>query len=367
MTTVAPISTSFQAEWPKHLDPAQKHFFTKVWRVAWNVLSVVIFPIGLCRLAYWKMRDVALSFAIPGSIIRDPREGQYVLEEFNGTKIELNAPDGAKLEAAFFPGENRRDKAVIFGPGNAMQYETSQRYIHLLKQLGISVLVINPRGTGNSTGARYAEGFALDTYTGYEYLIQKEKVDPNDILHFGFSMGGGYGALGAAMVQKQYPEKKISAINYRSYGDLQAVAKGFAGRVSGCFGCLGSCILSCIPFRIPAKQALDTLKGRVAVVYNPSDGIISHSLSMAGAMRADPKRRVKLIEQHADPVVYAEAHLRGMDIPELEAIYSEVCKMLQLDFTETQITKFAIEHFQAMPENELVASSSNPVRVEQVG
>lgn len=368
MATVTPIDVKshFKAEWPRHLDPALESTASKVKRILWNLLSIIIFPIGLCRLAYWTVRSIALKMAIPGPPYLNGSNGKVYLDYYGGKNVKPTSPDGLKLDGAFFPGENR-EKAVIFSCGNAMSWETTELYIELLKPLGVSILMVNPRGIVKSEGSRSEEGFALDIYTAYEYLIGAEKVDPNEIVHVGFSMGGGYGAEGAALVQKKYPHKKLSAINIRSFSDLGLEVQALLGKVGGCLPSLMRLGAKLANFQMHPKKALDTLKGRVCVVSTPSDGVIVKVASMIEAMKKDPKRPFTHIELHGDHTVSAEAHIRDFLPDERLAILEELRLMLHLeeDELDQKLVHIFEQESEAFEEDPYVHLT--PLRVEQIG
>ncbi len=351
-THTTPIFTGFQAKWPSHLDPALESTCTKVGRVFWNVLSVIIFPIGLCRLAFWLVRNIALGFAVPGPFHVDQLNGICLLKDLGGQNIQMHSPDGVKLDGAIFPGENRK-KAVIFSFGNAMSWETSSYYIKLLKVLGVTVLVLNPRGIGKSEGSRSEEGFELDIYTGYEYLIEKEGIKPSDIVHVGYSMGGGYGAGGAALVQKKYMQEKLSAMNIRSFSSLHTEANALLGKTGCYFGCLGRLGLWMAGLNMNPKAELDTLKGRVCIVSTPSDGVIPKEASMIKEMKEKSTRPITHIQLRGGPLPNIQDHNRSFFLDEGIAILNELNKMLGID------SRFVDE--------EITPPFSTPLKIETVG
>ena len=351
-THSTPIDTGFQAKWPTHLDPALESTCTKVGRVFWNVISVIIFPIGLCRLAFWLVRKVALGYAVPGPFHVDKLNGKCLLEKMGGQNIQMKSPDGVKLDGAIFPGKEQK-KAVIFSFGNAMSWETSSYYISLLKMLGVTVLVLNPRGIGKSEGSRSEKGFALDIYTGYEYLIEKKGIKPSDIVHVGYSMGGGYGAEGAALVQKKYPQENLSAMNIRSFSSLHTEANALLGK-TGCYlGCLGKLGLWMAGLNMNPKAALDTLKGRICIVSSPSDGVIPKEASMIKEMKEKSSRPITHIQLRGGPLPNIQDHNRNFFLDEGIAIRNELNTMLGIE------SRFVHE--------EITTPSSTPLKIETVG
>lgn len=320
----------FKAQWPKSLDPSLRPLWKKVAKVAWNILSIIVFPIGLCRIAYWATRSIALKIAIPGSGIYEPNTSPH--------KIALTAPDGAKLDGVFYKGKNPK-KALIFGFGNGMQWETADSFLYFLKLLGVSVLCLNPRGVGNSTGCLYEEGYALDIYTAYEYLIKEEKLDPENIMMVGYSMGAAYGAMGAALIQEKYPKKKIGLFNLNSFSCLHKVAQEIGNKVNGCIGVLMRAAISCISFKIEAKKALDKLKGHIFVLHHPDDEVIPHIASMAKAVQKCAKRKLHISKRNQS------GHCENYDSNEWKLLLNQLITALKIDKEETLLknTSFTMQ------------------------
>lgn len=317
----------FKAEWPKSLDPAQRTLCQKITRLVWNILSIIIFPIGLCRLTYWKVREIALALAIPGNPLRphNVKHRPGITE-----KVSLTSPDGAQLDGIFLPGKHKK-KVILLAFGNAMRWETAGRLIDFLMPLNTSILSVNPRGVGKSTGTRYEEGYALDIYTAYEYLIHKKGIDPEDIILFGFSMGAAYGTMGASLIQEKYPEKKIAVFNLSSFSCLKRLTKEISKKVAGILGCIFGYGVNFISFDMNVKKALDTLKGRKFIFGHKNDEIILHLASMGEAVRQKPSKNTDLVERNHPE------HLASYDANEGRCIYEHLLEALKLKKEETEL------------------------------
>ncbi|NGX39970.1 MAG: Multifunctional-autoprocessing repeats-in-toxin [Chlamydiae bacterium] len=305
---VEETSITYKSEWPKHLDPALKSTSEKITRFVWNLLSVIIFPIGLYRIASSYIRDRVLSIIVPGiivgpdSLFQIPKwifqfffnrpalntnledRGKDILDEHKGSSLILTAADGATLDGAFFPGKTHPKKAIIYLGGNGEQWELMFKEVRRFQSHGTSVLLFNPRGVGKSTGTRYEQGYALDVFAAYQFLISKKNIDPEDILLIGYSMGAAIGACGASLVQKEYPDKKISGVNIFSFSDLNLeideILKDFGGILSR----IGRLANRMIGFDLCPKKAWETLKGTKWIFHNPHDGIILEKASLKVAV-----------------------------------------------------------------------------------
>lgn len=359
-----PIATSFEAK-PPEVPWTCRRLCEKVMRVFWDVFSIIVFPIGIVRLVIWWIKDRAfLLGVVPGgrgaSIwktwnqlpIHDEMPnfrkfweiakfylhvlffpyyyndkaklaGDKLIKEYQGTRITIKSADGAALQGAFFPGKNRQ-KAIIYAVGNAQQWEFTERELKDFKELGVSLLMVNPRSTGESTGSCYEQGYALDIYSAYEYLIHKEGLDPEDILLVGFSMGAAYGTCGASLIQEKYPDKKIAAINLRSFSDLHLETQEL--KLLGSILRLGARVLS---FDLNVKEAWGKLKGKKCIFYHKEDRIIPWNASLAKAV-AKTGDHTKIIQMHTHKHPYGH-HLRPFCPTETELLFAQIGEMLKID------------------------------------
>ncbi|NGX37102.1 MAG: hypothetical protein K1000chlam2_00252 [Chlamydiae bacterium] len=304
-------SPIFQAAWPKALDPAFKNILVKI---AQFILKIVLFPFIFVRRL---LRNYVFHIIIPGQPVDCTWEGKSLLQKYGGQSIQLKTPDGATLDGAFFPGKNPK-KAILYATGNCHQWELLDDKLQELKPHDTSILIINPRGVGKSSkGTESEEGYALDYYTASEYLIKQHNLDPENILSIGFSMGGATTALGAALIQEKYPDKKISAINICSFSSLQLTIQKVLGKW-GTLAKFGSMLLG---VDMHVKEAWDKLKGERCVFFNPEDGTIPTSASLFQAVKDNSKGRCYLYE-----MLHIPDHSRPFFKDELEILNAQIQK-----------------------------------------
>jgi len=315
----APIEPKlpFQASWPKSQDPALKSLASKVGNVFWNIISVVIFPIGLIRLAGHYLRNITFRCIVPGIPFLDTpvrtywdltkviarflfnpdicktdltEYGKFQLKRLKGEPVQFTAPDGAQIDGAFVPGKHK-NKVILFVGGNAEQWETLNWHDQL-KPTGASLLFLNPRGVGVSSGSRNSEGYALDTYAAAEYLIHQKEIDPENILFAGFSMGAANTTRGAALIQEKYPDKKIQALNINSFSSLENEIYA----VLGTFGYPGFLASKLLGLNKDVKKAWDSLKGKKVIFHNPKDPVIPYLAQLATAVKQEPVGTSHIVE-----------------------------------------------------------------------
>jgi hypothetical protein len=291
MAQLAPISVQppvcFQAAWPAPLDPAQISLCYKIAAFVWDLISIILFPIGLYRLQYAEIQQMIFQVALPGEL-NPPALLQILREELiqqlGAERITLETPDQVQLDGIFCPGL-LSTKTILFAPGNAMQYETSGPFIDFLKHTGANVMMVNPRGVGESHGSPTPEGLALDIYTAYEYLINEKGLDPDDILLYGYSMGGCYGNRGAALVQEKYPDKALPSLIDRSFSNLAIevyfTALNYVPPILAAIAYWAIIFFSC---QMDSKAASDRLRGNRVIIYHPLDQVIPFEASFYQAV-----------------------------------------------------------------------------------
>ena len=85
-------------------------------------------------------------------------------------------------------GPNR--PVLLWFHGNAGNISHRLANLSELFRLGLSVLIVDYRGYGRSTGSPSEAGLYQDAFTAYDYLNQRRRIPPDRIIMFGRSLGG---------------------------------------------------------------------------------------------------------------------------------------------------------------------------------
>lgn len=297
---------SFTASWPNDTPPSQPNLFSAF---AKPFLYSVLPPVGFVAFTSKMLAQQAFYRSVlPTAGQCDPLFLEYLdlhremlFEGYRCERIVIALPDGTPIDTLYFPGE-RTDRAILACQGNASFAETSAFAeesegickIDFLMQTGASVLLFNPTEVGHSHGKASPETLALSVYSAYEYLIHEKKIKPHNILLYGTSLGGCYGNLGAALIQKKYPEEKIHVVNNRSFSTLSSVAKAvLKNPLTARF------LKRFIPrmgMEMNSKEAFDTLKGEKLLIYHRFDTTIPHEASLYTAVLKNPIGTVMAFE-----------------------------------------------------------------------
>ncbi|MCB1109479.1 MAG: alpha/beta fold hydrolase [Chlamydiia bacterium] len=251
---------------------------------------------------------------------------EYYLAECQAQEQTFKAENGESVNALHFPGTV--NKAIIFLQGNGCFYETSvEKPLRWIKGMGEDrphLLVFNPRGTGKSTGITTPDYVAKDFKLVFDYLVQSCQVDPNYVVLGGHSMGAFFGAEGAAQIQDLFPSNPIHFLSDRSLKDiLDRVAKKTDSKLKA-FGVQQA--IKYYQWNKDPIAALGRLKGRVCILYHPSDEVIPYKESTYYGLKKTQIQYTYLCMEEIE----GSAHNRPFTEAENQYIITELRKMLDI-------------------------------------
>ncbi|KAL1130834.1 hypothetical protein AAG570_012075 [Ranatra chinensis] len=193
-----------------------KHSWSKLVQSPCSIISYVVLHTFGIRLIYpGSIR--ALSFMM-GSALNQGRS--KLIETDNGERFKLKTSDGNYLDTMFI--DKRLNSSigktlVICTEGNAGFYEYGIMVTPL--EAGYSVLGWNHPGFAGSTGMPYPDQEQNGIDTVMQFAINKLGFLPDNIILFGWSIGG-YATTWAAM---NYPEVKAVILD-ATFDDLLPLA-----------------------------------------------------------------------------------------------------------------------------------------------
>ena len=129
---------------------------------------------------------------VPGrSLDRTPTE---IGSEYRD--VWIRTTDGVRLHGWNIPGDS--DRVLLFFHGNAGNISHRLESIRQFLQLGLSVLIIDYRGYGQSEGRTTEQGIYRDADAAWRYLTEINDTPEERIIVFGRSMGASAAAYLAA-------------------------------------------------------------------------------------------------------------------------------------------------------------------------
>jgi len=114
--------------------------------------------------------------------------------------IYFRTQDKIVLNGWFVPN-NRARATILYCHGNAGNISHRIEMIKLLHDLGFNVFIYDYRGYGNSAGSMFEKGTYLDVEAAYNYLIDSRRINPDEIIVYGRSLGGAV-AINLALHQE---------------------------------------------------------------------------------------------------------------------------------------------------------------------
>jgi fermentation-respiration switch protein FrsA (DUF1100 family) len=154
------------------------------------------------RMVFFPDRDLV---ADPAAIGLDFRE------------VHIDTDDAERLHGWFVPGEG--DQVVLFFHGNAGNVSHRLESIRVFHQLGVSVLALDYRGYGRSTGRMSEEGSYIDARAAFRFLREVEGFDARQIVLFGRSLGS---AVAIELATRVRPGALIVESGFTSIPDIGA-------------------------------------------------------------------------------------------------------------------------------------------------
>ena len=181
-------------------------------------ISIVsVFAIGYAVLA------VALFFYQP-NLLYFPDMPSRKIEATPGDigldfePLTLTTRDDEQLGAWFIPADHARG-VLLFCHGNAGNISHRLVSIQLFHELGLSVLIFDYRGYGQSTGKPTEKGTYRDADAAWQYLVEQRGIPPEHIILFGRSLGA---SIAADLATRQSAAAVILESGFTSVPDVAA-------------------------------------------------------------------------------------------------------------------------------------------------
>ncbi len=203
--------------------------------------------------------------------------------------VWITTGDGVRLHGWYLPAEGERTTeeapaTLLFLHGNAGNISHRLDSLRIFHRLGLSVLIFDYRGYGQSEGSPSEEGLERDTRAAWEHLTTVRGVAPESIVVFGRSMGA---ALAAGLAAQQRPAALIVESAFTSVPDLAAQHYWWVPA------------RSLARLRFDTREALARVRVPVLVVHSEDDEIVpfAHGEALYAAA-GEPKSLLRLRGDH---------------------------------------------------------------------
>lgn len=263
----------------------------RILSIVWAIISLIIFPILIIRIILFLVRRALTYVMMPQLRYNDhtPKRLNEIHAAYKEAyRIGIETSDGCKLDGIVFPGKYK-DKVIVYSLGRRSSWENSTlSYMPWLAKTGATVVMVNPRGVEKSTGFPDPAGFGKDLQAVYGYIINQMNINIENILCYGYSLGGVTACLGLEQVQKDYPDTTLKLVVERSFAHTtgqikQLIGSGMAGKiVAGGVNKLGLGLDSASAFK-----GLKVEKGVLsqAIIFHNEDEAVGTDASIHTALK----------------------------------------------------------------------------------
>ena len=173
--------------------------------------------------------------------------------------VSLVTSDNVRIHGWFVEAKQHRG-TILFFHGNAGNISHRLESLQIFNRLGLSTLIIDYRGYGQSEGRVSEKGTYLDAEAAWQYLTVVRGVDPQQIIFFGRSLGG---AVAANLAIKHQPGGLILESVFTSVPEM-------ASKLYPFFPVRMLC-----RFSYNAKLAVQKVFSPVLIIHSQDDEIIS--------------------------------------------------------------------------------------------
>ncbi len=209
------------------------------WRIAKDIISIVVFPIGICRVIH----SVAAKFGILPASISLAYRGESHPTHLRSS-IQLNKElkmkrlsvkvDGYTIDAAIMGKASTlgNGRWVVYSNGNGELYEHNLHrcsFEQILTELNGNAIVFNYPGVAGSKGMPNRAAMAK-AYRAILNLIEDQEsgIGAREIIGFGHSLGGA--VQGEALRSHQLKQNiKYCFVKSRTFSDLSSTATNITG------------------------------------------------------------------------------------------------------------------------------------------
>jgi uncharacterized protein len=169
---------------------------TKMPGAILKIIVVVVVSYGLLIAVVYLMQSRMLYLpGVPGRMLAmTPIDADMDYQD-----VSIKTADGVTLHGWFVEGQSAQ--VLLFFHGNAGNISHRLDSIRQFHDLGLSILIIDYRGYGQSGGRTTESGIYRDAEAAWRYLTEDRRVSASDIVLFGRSLGASVASWLAARHQ----------------------------------------------------------------------------------------------------------------------------------------------------------------------
>lgn len=214
-------------------------------------------------------------------------------------QVTITTSDNIRIKGWFVPAPQAKG-TLLFFHGNAGNISHRLDSLAIFHRLGLSTLIIDYRGYGESGGRISEQGTYLDAEASWRYLTEMKGINPKEIVIFGRSLGG---AVAANLASRTRPAGLIMESVFSSVPDM-------AARLYPVFP-----VRLLARYQYDVKKAVRNITSPVLVIHSPDDEIIPFANGLKVYEAAgEPKTFLEIRGSHNEGFLESGAmYLQGLE------------------------------------------------------
>ncbi len=268
------------------------------------VLKITFVAIGtyVAFVLYLYFMQNKMLYPASSQVWRIPSDWDW---EYETVRLQV---DKYTTNGWYIPHENER-AVVLFSHGNAGNIADRLESVDLLRSFGLSVLVYDYGGYGESTGSPSEQRTAADIHAMWNYLVEERGYSEDNIILFGRSLGG-------AVTMQLAPEVQAGAVI------LESTFKSIPHIVHDYWSFVPARLLA--KHQYPSIDKISNIKPPLLIIHSPEDDIIpyQHGVDLYEAA-SQPKTFGTISGNHNYGFVNSEVNYRKIWEDFLTPIFGE--------------------------------------------
>lgn len=198
--------------------------------------------------------------------------------------VQLATKDSVKIHGWFIPGKEKL--TILLAHGNAGNISHRLDKVMRLRGTGVSILLFDYRGYGQSDGDPSEKGTYADAEAAYAYLTETQKIPPHQIVFYGESIGC---AIALEMATRHPVAGLILESPFTSTVDMAKLVFPWLP------------VRWMVRYRYDNLSKISNIRIPLLMLHSPQDEIIPFSMAQTLFDQApEPKRLVELTGGHND-------------------------------------------------------------------
>ncbi len=232
-----------------------------------HILIIVLIIYVIISIALYYLQDYFLFK--PEKL---PKDFQFLYDNQEIEEYNLETRDGATINGVLFKPKGKSKGIVLYLKGNSKSIKGWGKFAVDFTRHGYSVVMVDYRGFGKSTGRRSQKAIKRDLQVVYNKI--KERITENRIIIYGRSLGSGFAS-------------KLASTNHPKLLVLDAPYYSLTKVTSRYMPFMPLSVL--IKYPLPTYKWLKYVQCPIHIIHGTDDKLIPYKTSVK-LSKVNPKR-----------------------------------------------------------------------------